>query len=283
MKILILGATGLIGSAVARAACRHGHSVTGLARSNEACDHLQSIGVTPLMGDIRHPSSWGDALLTNDILIQCATTWSDDMGATDHSLTQYIVATTKNRQNPLRVLYTGGCWLYGETGEMVATEMSPRPGFAPFNWMIKSADLFLGVPHLSTAVIHPAMVYDGDMGATARFVKAVAEGGPIEIWGDAKTRWPLIHADDLGNAYTHLAPRHDQTGHFNASTETGLSVGEITNKIAKRAHSSHAPVTIPARTVLKLHGEWAAGPMLDQQMSSFRLRKLGWSPTRMFI
>jgi len=80
MKLLILGATGLIGSAVANAALAAGHHVTGLARSPETANILRTRGVTPLRGDLRNPLQWLGILQTCDAIIQCATTWDDDMG-----------------------------------------------------------------------------------------------------------------------------------------------------------------------------------------------------------
>ena len=282
MKLLILGATGLIGSAVANAALAAGHHVTGLARSPETANILRTRGVTPLRGDLRNPLQWLGILQTCDAIIQCATTWDDDMGAVDLNLTHLLIQTTKSRATPLRVIYTGGCWLYGETGDIIAADTSDRPGFAPFDWMLTSADLLLAVPHLNTTILHPAMVYDDMRGALERYHSAAVASQPIAIWGDANTRWPLIHAQDLARAYTTLLSRPDALGHLNASTETGVPAHKIADKVAATAGSTKPHVILPPQTVRQRFSATATGAMLDQQMASPRLRSLGWRPLHAF-
>lgn len=53
MNVLLTGATGYIGRAVAEALTASGHRVTGLARSDEAARTLETRGYAIARGDVR--------------------------------------------------------------------------------------------------------------------------------------------------------------------------------------------------------------------------------------
>src|SRR5256885_4277974 len=57
MKILVTGATGFIGAAVARRLSQQGHEVLALSRSDAAAAKLRAAGLTPVAGDFADPSS----------------------------------------------------------------------------------------------------------------------------------------------------------------------------------------------------------------------------------
>ncbi len=52
MKVFVTGATGFIGSAVTEELMRAGHSITALARSEEAGKKLSAKGIQPHLGNL---------------------------------------------------------------------------------------------------------------------------------------------------------------------------------------------------------------------------------------
>lgn len=62
MKVLITGATGFIGAAVARAVLAHGDTVRVLVRSTSQADNLGGLPVEPVHGDLQDPASLKTAL-----------------------------------------------------------------------------------------------------------------------------------------------------------------------------------------------------------------------------
>ncbi|UWQ76242.1 NAD-dependent epimerase/dehydratase family protein [Leisingera sp. M658] len=279
MKILILGGTGSIGTAVTQDLVRHGHDVTGLSRSVASDRKLTALGARPLRGDLRHPGSWVREVSRVDGLIQLAATFGPDMAETDAAAMTAILRQAALRPEPLRLIYTGGCWLYGATGNRIADEASPLRPIKAFAWMQKNACAALAAPAVSTAVIHPAMVYHPDGGVFSRYLEAARHRIPFEIWGSIATRWPLVERADLARAYRLLMERPKLTGHFNASAETGVPVAEITREIARRHGHDASYVVRSLKHVLIKYGDWAEGPALDQQMGSAKLRQMtGWEP-----
>ena len=57
MKILVTGATGFIGAAVAQKLSQQGHEVVALSRSDAAAAKLQAAGLRPVAGDFADPAS----------------------------------------------------------------------------------------------------------------------------------------------------------------------------------------------------------------------------------
>ena len=280
MRVFILGGTGSIGTAILQELIARSHSVIALSRSEASDAKIEKLGATKCRGDLRKPANWIKIAIDCDAIVQVATTFGEDMGDVDkHVIDALIEASTRIAQKP-RFLYTGGCWLYGETKNEVATEdrlFNPLPAF---KWMVENGNRLLNCQTLSTAIIHPAMVYHAEGGVFELFLLAARENAPIEIWGNKKTRWPIIERSDLARAYCDLLVRPDLKGHFNAVSEEGVCVEAIARKFAAHYENKHKIIILNVDELVQEHGSWAKGPTLDQKMSSKKLRDAtGWEPT----
>ncbi len=277
MKVLILGATGSIGTAVAAEMAGHGHQVLALARSDASAVALKSKGYQIQRGDLRQPDEWAAAIREVDAVIQVAATFGDDMEEVDRGVITALIAAAGASQRPIRFIHTGGCWLYGATGDEVAVEGSPFNTIPAFQWAVYTADILLASPAFSTAIIHPAMVYHRGGGVLADYLDGAKAGGRIDLWGPASTRWPLIHRDDLAVAYRLLVESPDLTGHFNASAQTGVAIGDIASAISARFGVTPDFEFLDIASAVAEHGSWAEGMFLDQQMACPRLlRETEW-------
>lgn len=276
MRILVLGATGSIGSAVVPELLRARHRVTGLARSDAAARKILENGAAVVSGDLRSPREWSKSVHEVDAVVHVAATFTDDMGEVDRRLVEELLSQGAHSNRRLRFLYTGGVWLYGRTGEAVATEDTPFNPIACFAWMVRNGAAILGASCFSANIVHPGLCYVRDGGAVSRLVP---KDGRIEVWGSLDTRWPLVHADDLAVAYRLVLERGQAGESYNVCAEPAVRVGDIAGAIAKRFGLQADPVVRPVQDVTAEHGDWAVGPTLDQQMSSAKIRRsLGWEP-----
>lgn len=279
MRVLLLGGTGSIGSAVLGQLRARGHAVLALARSSNSERLLREQNVEVLRGDLRSPHAWSGVIQDVEAIVQAAVTFTEDMGTVDRNFVEAMIGAAEKSGCQPRFIYTGGCWVYGETGDEIADEnraFNPIPAFA---WMVENAQILMRAGCFSTSVVHPAMVYDREGGVFSRFLSKAERGGPIEIWGSPEARWPLVHRDDLARAYCLVLEQGLNGEHYNVAAEESVPVGKIVSAIASRFRLSSSPIVRSRDEVVAEQGDWAVGPTLDQGMSSRKIRReLGWSP-----
>lgn len=71
-KILVTGASGLLGANVCRIAVEQGRSVRGLVRKDADAEVLKTLGVEPALGDVCDPASLARAMQGIDGVIHSA-------------------------------------------------------------------------------------------------------------------------------------------------------------------------------------------------------------------
>ncbi|MFD2178249.1 NAD-dependent epimerase/dehydratase family protein [Veronia pacifica] len=274
MKILLLGATGTIGSAVLSELLQHDHAVLALARSDISEQALRQTGAEVIRGDIVSPSHWSTHLCHVDAVVHVAATFCQDMGAIDRKLIDELVAQGNKLGRKIRFIYTGGVWLYGHTENQVVSENSPFNPISSFCWMIENSALITRAQCFDANIIHPGIVYDRDSGALSGFVP---DKGQIEVWGSLETRWPVVHVNDLASTYRLILEKGCDGESYNVCGEQGVKVGDIADAYRKRFDLTTQPVVRPVEDVIAEHGDWALGATLDQLMSADKIkRELNW-------
>jgi len=280
LRVLVLGGTGVIGSAVVREIIARGHEVFGLARSEASATKLRQSGATPSSGDIAAPERWVMALPRVDAVIHMACDFASDMATVERRLLDALLPALAAQPHRTRFIYTGGCWLFGATGEQAATEASPFHPLPAFAWMVPHLQRVLASPDIDGIVIHPAMVFAGAGGVFHRFAREAVERAAIRVAGSEAVRWPLVHSADLAALYA-LALERAPTGesYIGASIEA-MPVGRIARAFARRLGTARRePDIISSAAIAAELGEWARGYALDQRLSCAKARReLGWQP-----
>ena len=279
MKVLVLGGTGSIGGAVVDVLQQRGHQVFALARSPQSCDVLTKAGAVPVEGNLTDPSQWIDNCDSVDGVIHAAATWDDQMGDIDRRTTEAVLDRLQSATSIKPFIYTGGCWLYGETGDTVATEDSAFDPLDSFAYSIPTIQLVLSASHSKGMVIHPAMVYERDGGVFEHIFEDAEKLGYIRIVKGEHVRWPLIHRIDLAHVYALMLERGEQGDVYNAATNHGVMIGDITRAIATRLGINTDPEICDTDKAMREIGSWTEGYAIDQQMSGDKARtQLGWHP-----
>lgn len=282
MKVFVFGATGYIGHAVSRAAVDRGWDVLGLARSTESAEALFRIGAQPVRGDLTRPETWSGIVQGCDAIIQLAAAFGGDLGAADAIWTDAIIKICQQRQTPLRVIYTGGCWLYPAREYPPLTEAEQFDPLQPFTYMVEHRAR-LHASGVAPVTIHPGMVWGGLGGCTADIEAAVEHGHPVEVIRSLDVVWPLVHVEDLAALFilaTDKAP--PGTDYFGVS-DPAISRREMVSAIERSTGRAAQTRIMSVDEAVQKMGDWAAGHGRSQRIDSdLAGRVLGWRPHRRF-
>jgi nucleoside-diphosphate-sugar epimerase len=280
MRVFVLGGTGSIGTAIVRELVRCGHDVHGLARSETSAKKLAGLGAAPVSGDIASPGQWIGTLPRIDAIVHAACDFSSAMDEIDRRLLDALLPALAAQPKKTRFIYTGGCWLFGATGDDVATEDTPFRPLAAFAWMVPNLRRVLDAPEIDGIVIHPAMVFEATGGVFRGFARDARERDAVRVVESEAVRWPLAHSEDLATLYALALDRAPPRSSYIGAAIEGLAVGRIARAFAKRFRTpQQAPQIIAVDDIAAELGEWARGRALDQRLSGARARReLGWMP-----
>ena len=137
MRILVTGATGFVGGGVVRALLADGHEVHGLVRDPGAASALRRDGIILHVGDMRQPATYAPIVGQVDAVVQAAQLSTSgrvtraraaQVFAAEHTMTTALAQACL--EHGRRLLYTGGCFDWGDHGDEWITEdtpLSPSP------------------------------------------------------------------------------------------------------------------------------------------------------------
>ena len=280
MRVLVLGGTGSIGSAVVRELISQGHDVCGLARSDVAAAKLREFGATTISGDIASPELWAKKLPPVDAVIHAACDFSRAMDRIDRRLLDVLLPALAAQPQKPRFIYTGGCWLFGATGDDIATEETPFRPLPAFAWMVPQLRRILKASGIDGTVIHPGMVFEAGGGVFQRFARDAVERDWVRVVESGEVRWPLVHSEDLAALYALALERAPAGSTYIGAAIEGLAVGRIARAFADRFDTAHRqPQVVSSDAIAAELGEWARGYAIDQRLSGAKAqRDLGWKP-----
>lgn len=280
MRVFVTGATGYVGSAVAARLRDGGHEVTGLARSDAAAARLAAAGVAPVVGELRTPASYVDAVADHDAVIHAAFEYRAD-GSEADDVDQLAVGgliEAMHRGGRCRQLvYTSNAFLLsglGVVNEDIDLARATRP-----RWRldVERRVLAAGRDDVATAVVRVGAVYGGAGGSFPGFFEHARATGSIAYVGDGSNRWSLIHRDDLAALYGAIVERGGR-GVFHGVDGTPLTMREVMTLVA-RASGDHVEVRSVSPEQASALPYHASVLMCDLAMDTARARALGWAPS----
>lgn len=282
MKILITGATGLIGQRLTQALLNQSHHITALTRSPQratkilgpqvemlnSLDGLSSLdgfeAVINLAGEPIADKRWTAAQKQK----LCDSRWQ---------LTAQIAELIKASAKPPSVMISGSAvGYYGDQGQALVTE--ERSPHQEFTWQLCSRweALALEAQSANTRVclLRTGVVLSSEGGALTKMVLPfrMGVGGPF---GNGQQYMPWIHIDDMLNAMLFLLNQPSLKGPFNMVAPTPVRNQQFSEQLAKVLHRP-CFMRVPAVAVRCLMGESAVLVLGGQQAVPQRLIDAGY-------
>ena len=279
MKCFITGATGYIGFHVACALRRAGHEVWGLARTPEKGRLLSQQEIFPVIGTLQQPAAWQARAAECSVLIHAAQDLQTaDSPLLDRQAVEALLATAMAGARPKTVIYTSGAWVYGNTGSKLVDETTALTPARLVARRPATEQLVLASNLVKGIVIRPGCVY-GKQGGRPGTWFAGARKQKLQVIGDGRTRWAMVHVEDLADAYLRAAESGLAGEVFNVSDRSRATVLEMAGSAAKTAGYDGEVTVVPLAEALQTMGDFAECLALDQHIDSRKaVRLLGWQP-----
>lgn len=279
MNVFVTGATGWVGSAVIEELRAHGHTATGLARSDEGAAALAAAGVAVRRGSLEDLESLRSGAAAADAVIHTA--FNHDFSrfaenaVVERSAIEAIASALTGTNKPLIV--TSGVAMIAP-GRIVTEDDVRDPGL-PFPRdpeSVAAAAAERGV-RVSIVRLSPSVHGKGDHGFVPIVIGIAREHGVSAYAGDGNNRWPGVHRRDAARLYRLALERAADYAIYHAVADEGVPFHEVARVIG---HQLHLPVTSLSEADAASHFGWFQHfAAIDAPASSAKTRQiLGWHP-----
>src|SRR6202795_565463 len=280
MRVFVTGATGFIGSAVARELIDAGHQVLGLARSDEAAKSLLAAGADVHRGSLEDLESLRSGAAAADGVIHAAFI---------HDFSNYGPAAEADRRaietlggalagSDRSFIVTSGTLLAQRQGHLATEEDAPNPSFPRKSEAAAFALAARGV-RASVLRLPPSVHGNGDHGFVPRLISIAQEKGASAFIGDGLNRWPAVHRIDAAHLYRLVLEKGTAGASYHGVADEGIPTREIAEVIGR--HLNVRAVS-KSREVAADHFGWIALFFgIDAPGSSAATQEwLGWRPVQ---
>ena len=274
MKVGIVGASGLVGSAVRAALQEAGHHWVGFSRSPEGRE-----------GDWR---SMSDGFAELDAVVNVAgdsidKRWTDENKKRFHEsrvgVTSEIVqslAKMSPEQRPRTLINASAVGYYGDQGDAILTEASPQgEGYLAElceEWeaaAAKAEDLQVRVVFGRIGVV---LGSEADAWKKMKPIFQLGGGGKL---GNGKQFWPVVHLDDIAGGIVHALETEAIKGAMNLVGTTTVRNAEFTQTLASVLNRP-AVIPVPAFALKLAFGGFAQALLASHRVEAGVLEGSGY-------
>lgn len=281
MNVLIFGASGYLGSHVARRLVDAGMRVTGISRSTAGDAKVVEAGGQPLRGDLADPAPLLDAAAACDAVIYTAQL---DLQA-EFDFLSVLTARVSGADKAL--IFTSGTGVLSQRtdGEWSEDTFAETDHFVPskyigFRHVTENLVLAAGWSGAMRAmVVRPSMIWgNGGCGHIARFYQDAREYGEVGYLGRGLNLYSNVHVEDLAELYL-LALQKGVAGALYHAV-----AGEVNNRTIAQAVAGDAGVPVRSLTFAEAVERWGKFETLIGMGVCSRSRaprsraELGWHP-----
>jgi uncharacterized protein len=288
VRLVVTGATGLIGRALVSAAQARGDAVVALSRDERRGRDA--------LGDGVEVHAWPDpssapppqvALAGADVVVnlmgeEIAQRWTEEakrrirdsrvLGT--RSLVQGIGAVGE-RERPQVLVSQSAVGYYGPAGDEELDERAPAGSdFLAEVTIAWEREAMAASPGARVVVTRTGVVLAPAGGALAKMLPffRLGLGGPV---AGGRQYVPWIHLDDVVSGLLYCADHADLTGPVNLTSPTPVTNAELSRALGRVLHRP-AVLPVPAFAVRLLYGEMSEVVTAGQRAIPAQLQRLGY-------
>jgi len=244
-KIIITGATGLIGTQLCKALIKRGDEVTVFTRDVETAKNLLGTAMNYVKWDYKNPHEWTRHLENKDAVIHLAGAnlfgkrWTEKYKKvileSRELSTKNLVSAIRNTKNKVKVfISSSGVGYYGSKDDEILTEDSKIGN----DFLAQVCDVWeretekassFGV---RTATLRQGIALSKDGGALKKFLPSFYFfiGGSL---GNGKQWFPWIHIDDLIAIYLFVLDNAEISGAVNVVSPESVRMSEFAKTLGR--------------------------------------------------
>lgn len=281
MHVFVTGASGWVGSSVVKELLAAGHTVTGMARSDEGAASVEAAGARVVRATLDDLDAMRRAAREADGVIHTAFNHDFSRFAEnceqDRRAIEALGSALEGTNRPLVV--TSGLALLSAPGE-IATEddLPPAPGPQyPRASEATAALLAARGVNASTVRLPPSVHGAGDHGFVPMLINLAREKGAVATIGEGANRWAGVHRLDAARVFRLALERAEKGARYHAVHDEGVPLRDIAAVIARRLGLPLTPLT--PEQAPAYYGWMAPFAGIHMAASSARTREvLGWAP-----
>ena len=282
MHVFMTGASGYVGSAVAEELLAHGHSISGLARSEASAQKLEDAGVRPHRGNLEDLASVKAGAARADAVIHLG--FDHDFSRFEQNCAHdadvvHAIGEQLSGSDRLFLVTSGTALL--ESGRISTEDMLAPTG--PYGnprtaTERAGAEVARRGVKLSAVRLAPSVHGDGDHGMIRLVADLARKNGESVYAAQGQNRWCAVHRLDAARLYRLALEKGEGGVHYHAVAEEEIPFKTIAEALGK---SLGLPVVGKSGDAdVQRHFEWLAFlATADMPSSSAWTRAfLGWVP-----
>ena len=254
MRVLVAGASGVLGQPTVRELLEAGHEVVGLARDGRAEEVIRALGAEVARGDVLDRSAVSRAAEGAEAIVNLTgalPTAKDGKAGWEQQErvwregTGHLVAAARAVEAQVLVHASLGL-LYGDHGESWVTEETALAEKGQIEAALDAERTVLKAAEagLPAVTLRLGTVYGPDAWHT-RLLAQQARQRALAIVGDGKAYWSLLHGDDAGRAIALAVDDAEAGAIYNVADDRPTQMGDLLALIA-RLTGAPQPSRIPA-------------------------------------
>jgi uncharacterized protein (TIGR01777 family) len=280
MRVLVSGASGLVGTEVIRQLREQGHEALRLVRRTATAP--DEVEWNPSTGFIQE-----GIMETVDAVVNMAgattgkipwtSKYKQEIVSSRIDSTRTLVNAMKNAKHKPTVLVSGSAsGFYGDSGDKLLSENSPKgTGFLSDLAHAWEQEALKAPTEVRVVLARTTMVMSRKLGALGRLLPLIklGVGGPL---GSGKQWWAWISLPDEAAAIIHLIKTPSASGAYNLTAPEPATCGQIVKALAKDLKRPSL-IAVPTFALKLLIGEAAVELLLcSQNMTATRLLETGF-------